>query len=351
MLRAWGADRSLLSLVPQARRRAPRAFVAPVGIEAAAKEAVLSSPGDSREVIAKALHDRYGQPSLSWMRRLVAKVQRDHEREIEGGAAGFAKRIVVDSTALPLPLLSIHEGAPERETDEEDEFEWAVTALAWDAATGFILGRALDRAPADMGLHAVAAADASDCLRRMKLTVKSQVGAVVATTVPLQGEDAMETLRLMDRLSSDGAEIIDAEQTAGSASASEPVVATTLPLEGRDAMETLRLMNRLSSDGVDVIHSARAAGSELMKTFEGRIGKLELRPRFAADAYVGRTSRASALAKSGRIPMSVAEARVVIDHEIAAHNAAIMEAGLTAAVTPAIAADALDRVFRRYLPG
>lgn len=126
----------------------------------------------------------------------------------------------------------------------------------------------------------------------------------------------------------------------------DPVVVTTIPL---DAMETLRVLADLSSDGVEVVHSARSPGSELMKAFDGRIGRLDFRPRFAADGFVGRTSRAEALTKAGRIPMSLAEARLIIDHEITAHNAAVLTGDVKPAVMPAVAADRLDSVFRRYV--
>lgn len=304
ILGAWRQDRSLLSLVPQARRRAPRAFVPPSGIEAAAEQAVRDEPGSSLEAIAKKLRERFSeQVSLSWTRKLVARARRDLERELAGGATGFASRMIVDSTALPLPLRPVgSDGASDAEDDDrEGAFEWAVMALVWDAATGYVLGRALDRAPADMALHAAAASDASARLRNRKS---------------------------------------DADPDA------EPVVVTTIPL---DALETLRLLADLSSDGVEVVHSARAPGSELMKAFDGRIGRLDFRPRFAADAFVGRTTRAEALGKAGRIPMTLAEARLIIDHEITAHNAAVITDDVKAAVMPAVAADRLDSVFQRYM--
>jgi hypothetical protein len=303
ILSAWRRDRSLLSLVPQARRRAPRAFVPPPGIEAAAAKAVSDEPDSSLEAIAKTLRKRFSeQVSLSWTRKLVARARRDLEREF-AGATGFASRMIVDSTALPLPLRPVDsDGASDAEDDDrEGAFEWAVTALVWDAATGYVLGRALGRAPADMALHAAAASDASARLRSMKSDADPQV---------------------------------------------EPVVVTTIPL---DALETLRLLADLSSNGVEVVHSARAPGSELMKAFDGRIGRLDFRPRFAADAFVGRTSRAEALAKAGRIPMSLAEARLMIDHEITAHNASVVTGDVTPAVMPKVAADRLDSVFRRYM--
>lgn len=304
ILSAWRRDRSLLSLVPQARRRAPRAFVPPPGIEAAAAQAVSDQPDSSLEAIAKTLRERFSeQVSLSWTRKLVARARRDFERELAGGATGFASRMIVDSTALPLPLRPVgSDGASDAEADDrEGAFEWAVTALVWDAATGYVLGRALDRAPADMALHAAAASDASARLRSMKSDADPQV---------------------------------------------EPVVVTTIPL---DALETLRLLADLSSNGVEVVHSARAPGSELMKAFDGRIGRLDFRPRFAADAFVGRTTRAEALGKAGRIPMTLAEARLIIDHEITAHNAAVITDDVKAAVMPAVAADRLDSVFQRYM--
>ena len=234
---------------------------------------------------------------------MVAKARRDFQRELAGGATGFASRMIVARTPLPLPLRPVgSDGASDAEADDrEDAFEWAVTALVWDAATGYVFGRALDRAPADMALHAAAASDASARLRSMTA---------------------------------------DADPDA------EPVVVTTIPL---DAVGTLRVLADLSSDGVEVVHSARAPGSELMKAFDGRIGRLDFRPRFAADGFVGRTTRAEALAKAGRIPMSLSEACLIIDHEITAHNASVMTGDVTPAVMTEVAADRLDSVFRRYM--
>lgn len=301
ILGAWRRDRSLLALVPQASRRAPRAFTPPPGIEDAAAEAVKEFEEDSAESIAERLHKRFERPSLSWIRKLVGRARRDFERELAGGSSGFLSRMMIDSTALPLPLLPVasdETARPGGESHGEVEYEWAVTALVWDAATGFIVGRALKRAPADMALHAAAAADASDGLRRM------------ATTCP---------------------------------SPAEPEIVTTMPL---DTMETMRVMRKLASEGAKVIHAARAPGSEMMRAFDGRIGRLDFRPRYAADAFVGRKSRAEALAEAGRSPMTLAEAYLVIDHEIAIHNTAVMTDDVTLAVEPSAVAESLDRVFK-----
>lgn len=303
ILSAWRREKSLLALVPQARRRAPRAFVPPAGIEAAAARAVRDFKDSSLEAIARDLHERFEQPSLSWKRRLVARARRDFEREQAGGSSGFLSSTLVDSTALPLPLRSDDwDGTSAADDDpREAECEWAVAALAWDVATGYVLGHALGRAPSDMILHAAAAADAAERLRRMGET--PDAGTV-------------------------------------------PVIATTIP---HDPMGMLRVFTELAAEGVEVVHAARAPGSELMKAFDGRIGQLDLRPRFAADAFVGRRSRAEALAEAGRSPMSLADARLILDYEIEAHNAAVMKEGLTAAVAPSAVADSLDRIFGRYL--
>lgn len=310
ILRAWRLEKSLFALVPQARRRAPRAFTPPAGIEDAAIEMVQERPDSSLEAIAKALHERFDQPSLSWKRRLVARVRRDFERELAGGRNGFASRVVVDSAALPLPLLPadydtatvLHDG------DQDVEYDWAVSAFVWDAATGVVLGHAMNRAPANMHLHASAARAASAVLRGMPAEATTADKGTV------------------------------------------PVIVTTLPLEEeRDVVETLRLIRMLQSDGAKVIHSPRAAGSELMKAFEGRIGQLDLRPRFALDVFAGRSSRADALAKSGRDPLTLADARLILEHAITEHNNTISKTDANPAVTPSSVADSLDRIFQQYL--
>ncbi len=302
ILKAWRTDRSLLALVPQARRRAPRTFTPPPGIEAAARAAVRDDRNSSIESLSQAIHARFGQPSLSWTRRLVTRVRRDFERELVGGAAGFASRIVVDSTALPLPLAPSASGTSEIGDDGHPDqlVEWAVAAFAWDAATGRILGSAIETAPASMALHAAAALAAADWLRDIKAVRRPKVDPVVVTTIPL------------------------------------------------DSMETLRLMVDLASVGLEVVHSSRASGSELMKAFDGRLGQLDFRPRFAADGFVGRTSRAEALAQAGRSPMSLSEARLVVEHEVERHNAAIAPPDPGPAVAPAVVADRLERIFRRF---
>ena len=314
ILKAWRRDQSLLALVPQARRRAARAFEPPAGIEDAAAEAVRERSGDSAEAIAKALHDRFKRPSLSWTRRLVTRARAEFERHLAGGAGGFGGRIVVDSAALPLPIAqSDHElSLLDVEADADVECEWAVAAVAWDAATGWILGHALDRAPADMELHAAAAAVASRTLRGM----------------------------------ASGTEVREA--------GSEPTIVTTIPSEQeRDPVETLRLMRLLQSTGAKVIHSSRSPGAELMKAFAGRIGQLDLKPRFALDSFSGRTSRAEALTRSGRGPISLGDAVLVLDAEVTSHNGALSATGSAPApaVPPSDVADRLDRVFGRYLVG
>ena len=315
MMRDWRRDASLLALVPQAARRAPRAFAPPAGIEEAAMEAVradhlrvgdaVGDAGeadgpDSTEVVAAALHERFGAPSISWIRRLVARARRDYARELAGGPAGFGRRIVIDSAALPLPLLpyGIGEASDLREAREEG-IEWAVAAFVWDGATGFILGHALDRAPADIRLHMSAARAASEFLRG---------------------------------LTGEGVDV------AG------PEMASTLPLEDRAYVETMRLIAKMDSVGVSAIHSARAQGSELMAAFAGRLASLELRPRFAADTFAGRTTRADALGRSDRIPMSLEAARLVLDVEVEKQNAETSGVSAVPAVAPRVIADALDRL-------
>lgn len=302
MLKAWRTDRSLLALVPQAGRRAPRTFTPPPGIEAAARAAVRDDPDGSIETLAQVIHGRFGRPSLSWTRRLVTRVRRDFERELLGRMGGFASRIVVDSTALPLPLApsAAGLGGIAEDGDPDRMVEWAVAAFAWDAATGRILGSATDVAPARMALHAAAALAAADRLR------------------------AFEVAGLPK---------------------GDPVVVTTIPL---DSMETLRLMVDMASAGLEVVHSSRASGSELMKAFDGRLGQLDFRPRFASDGFVGRTSRAEALAQAGRSPMSLSEARLVVGHEVERHNAAIVPPDPDPVVSTAVAADRLERIFRPF---
>lgn len=313
VLGAWRRERSLHALVPQARRRATRAFAPPSGIEEEVARAVRAGDGRSRERIAVEIHERHGRPSLSWIRRLVASTTRDIEREVAGGSSGFGRRIVVDSSALPLPLLphadgtlslAIEDAADADGPAEREDFEWAVAAFAWDAATGRVLGHAVSRAPATMTLHAFAAAVAADALRAM-----------------------------------------DAPGRNGSV----PEVATTLPLEDRDAMETMRLMIRLRKAGAEVIHSSRTAGAELMKAFSGRLGTLDLRPRFAGESFAGRTSRQDALARSGRSPMRLDEAELVVRHAVAMSNDAHAAPNGDEAVGLSIAADRLDAVFLPYL--
>lgn len=307
ILGAWRRSRSLLALTPQARKRAARAFEPPEGIEDAAADAVRYGPDRSREQIAQSLYEAFGRrASITWIRRLVSRAHRDLERDRAGGSSGFGRRVVIDSTALPLPLLPVDwsDAMAADKRAEEIEYEWAVTALAWDSATGGILGYAVNRAPATLNLHAAAAKAAADRLRRM-------------TTTADKGD--------------------------------EPVIVTTLPLAGANPLENIELMRQLTSEGAQVVAGPRAAGSELMKVFDGRIGRLDFRPRFAADGFDGRDTRAAALAKSDRSPMSLEDARLVVDFEIEAHNTIVMRGEVIPAVTPPIAADGLDRVFQRYL--
>lgn len=296
IMRAWRRERSLTSLLPQLRRRSKAPAAVPEGIEAAAAAALTAADrgGLSREDVAKALRLDFPSRSLSWIRRLVARTARDVVRAELGGAAGFGRRIVVDSSALPLPLQV-------GELDEADEVsvEWAVAAFVWDAATGYVLGRAVGPAPADFDLHVAAAEDAADRLRRMRLRGPDGT-AVIATTVPRGRYDAMETLRIVRRLLELGAEV--------------PSV---------------------------------SAGGELLTETGGRFGSLALRPRYASDAFDGRVGRMEALERFGRVPLEPAELLLVVDSQMASRNAGLLDRVDRAAVDPVIVADGLDAVFGR----
>lgn len=312
MMRAWKENPSLLALVPQAAGRKARSFTPPAGIEEAAAEAVraehqratraaeenLETPRQSQEMIASALHERFGAPSISWIRRLVARARRDLDRELAGGLQGFGRRIVIDSAALSLPLLPELSGQQADPDNPDDQrIDWAVAAFVWDEATGFIVGHALGRAPAGIRLHMAAAEAASEFLRNIDVK---------------RGDDVSTE------------------------------IASTLPIEERSVMDTMRLIAKMETAGVSAIHSPRAHGSELMKAFAGRLASLELHPRFAADSFTGRTSRQDALERADRVPMTIEAARLVLEIEVAKYNADNQAAAAVPAVSPALIARGLD---------
>lgn len=299
------------ALVPRSRGRASRAAAVPSELEAAVIEAVRADVAErseeaaygdqsrrlrSQESIAQELHTASRTFSLSWIRRLVAKQRAVLERELAGGASGFGRRIVVDSAALPLPLLPPGaSGAP----DGELQIHWSVVAVVWDEGTRRILGHAIARAPATIWLHAEASAAASRTLEGMVVMgSKNEI----------------------------------------------PKIVTTLP--HGDAIEALRLLEAFQAAGALGVHSARAPGSELMRMSGGRIGQLDLRPRFATDTFEGRISRKEALFRFGRMPMTLTDAELVLRHELERWNVDVADPVVEAAVAPGEAAKALTEAFR-----
>lgn len=292
MMKAWGEERAIQSLVPQVKGRRRRSVEVDPQLLLAASDLVRARPSDSQERIAVSLHERFGSPSLSWWRRLVAKTRRDQTREAIGL---FGYRLMIDSTAVPLPVLPA--GVAEAdELDGERQVDWAVVALVWDAATGLVLGSAVDRAPATVRHHVDAALTAVDELRSFDVGPRVDVSPRLVTTVPFDG----------------------------------------------DAVETLRIVGRLSELGLRGIHSSRSHGSELMTAFAGRIGALDLNPRFAKAGFEGRLSRTEALQRSGRVPMTLDEARIVVDVELASHNGAVRRSLPPVPVVPEGAIEALE---------
>lgn len=297
MLREFLASPGLSVLVPQSVRRRPRAFSPPPGIVEEAGRAVRLEPEASVESIAAGLHERFGAPSLSWIRRLVTAERAALEAEGLGGGDGFGARTVIDVTALALPVLIEESGGAADPT-----IEWAVGAFVIDAATGWIAGHAVDLPPVGMKQYARAAGQAAQRLRGLN---------------PLLGDRC------------------------------DPVLSTTA-ITG-DVVEEMRSIAHLSGiAGLEVVHDARTGGAELMKLLGGRLGVVRLHPRFAGEGFQGRVGREEALARSGRVPMAIDQARGIVDAGVAAYNAGRLEKVERAAVHPVEVAERLDEVFARW---
>ena len=288
---AWRKERSLAKLIPHAKRRAPRATLDRHDVVDAARSAVRERSDESREAIAAELFARFGSPSLSWMRRLVARERGSLEKEQAAGGGGFGRTLVVDGTALVLPLV----------TDDEEEVDWAAAAFVLDVATGSIVGHALGRVPVDRRLYAEAAAAAEASISRLR---------------------------------------------PSSAGMAAPVIRTTLPV---DVVAAFREDERFRGLGnVETVWSSRSGGSELVKVLGGRLGDLDLRPRFASDTFNSRVPRLEALARARMVPMTLAEARLLLAHEVDRHNAGRMSDDPVLAAAPSRIIEALTRAFEPW---
>ena len=85
-----------------------------------------------------------------------------------------------------------------------------------------------------------------------------------------------------------------------------------------------------------------------MKLLGGRLGAVRLHPRFAGAAFRGRVGREEALARSGRVAMTLDHARGIVDAEVAAHNAGRLEKVDRASVHSVEIAERLDDAFARW---
>lgn len=297
ILRAWRESPSLAAVVPHAKfRRRPAAAQHEESVSVSSgqrmesgkgsletrrrakslvRDALLSAPDATIQRVTRAVASQLGSaaPSMSALRQLVTDERGVLTREALGGPSGFGRRLLIDYSAVSIPM------------EVDGGVRWAPASFVVDIATQIILGAAIGADVAILPFRA--ARSATDYLESLRISeAEIQENVLAKVDLVLSSENPVDMLRAMQRAREvDGLTLIPTNPTR--------------------------------------------VGTMLLEAIGSKLGGLKLMPKYVSNDFAAQRSLRHELAQQS---VSKAEAERVLSLEISGHNFLKLRRDVRAAV-------------------